>query len=96
MAKQKRVFQTGRGDDHIKRKGLYDYLVTENKNTYTGASLGEWLRMFTHPVVTLYLPKVVIIRAAALQNQQNDLCTQRRLRLAWASAQSDKSHEDSD
>ena len=29
--------------------------------------------------------------AAAWQNQQNDLCTQRRLRSAWASAQSDQS-----
>ena len=29
--------------------------------------------------------------AAAWQNQQNDLCAQRRLRSAWASAQSDQS-----
>ena len=29
--------------------------------------------------------------ATAWQNQQNDLCTQRRLRSAWASAQSDQS-----
>ena len=29
--------------------------------------------------------------ASAWQNQQNDLCTQRRLRSAWASAQSDQS-----
>ena len=29
--------------------------------------------------------------AAPWQNQQNDLCTQRRLRSAWASAQSDQS-----
>ena len=31
------------------------------------------------------------IWSAAWQNQQNDLCAQRRLRTAWASAQSDKS-----
>ena len=30
-------------------------------------------------------------RATAQQNQQNDLCSQRRLRSAWASAQSDQS-----
>ena len=29
--------------------------------------------------------------AAAWQNQQNDLCAQRKLRSAWASAQSDQS-----
>ena len=29
--------------------------------------------------------------AASRQNQQNDLCAQRRLRSAWASAQSDQS-----
>ena len=29
--------------------------------------------------------------AAAWQNQQNDMCVQRRLRTAWASAQSDQS-----
>ena len=32
-----------------------------------------------------------LIRAAAQQNQQNDLCIQRRLRSAWAPAQSDQS-----
>ena len=31
------------------------------------------------------------IWAAAQQNQQNDMCAQRRLRSAWASAQSDQS-----
>ena len=31
------------------------------------------------------------IWAAAWQNQQNDLCTQQRLRSAWVSAQSDPS-----
>ena len=31
------------------------------------------------------------IWAAAWQNQQNGLCAQRRLRSAWASAQSDQS-----
>ena len=31
------------------------------------------------------------IWAASWQNQQNDLCTQQRLRSAWASAQSDQS-----
>ena len=40
-----------------------------------------------------------IIRAAARQNQQNDMCGQQRLRLAWASSQSDQSfrcpHEES-
>ena len=30
-------------------------------------------------------------RATTWQNQQNDLCAQRRLRSAWASAQSDQS-----
>ena len=30
-------------------------------------------------------------RAASCQNQQNDMCAQRRLRSAWASAQSDQS-----
>ena len=29
--------------------------------------------------------------AASWQNQQNDLCAQRRLRSAWVSAQSDQS-----
>ena len=32
-----------------------------------------------------------IIWAASWQNQQNGMCTQRRLRSAWASAQSDQS-----
>ena len=32
----------------------------------------------------------VSIRAASWQNQQNDLCAQRKLRSAWASAQSDQ------
>ena len=40
-----------------------------------------------------------IIRAASWQNQQNGMCAQRRLRSAWASAQSDESircpHEES-
>ena len=40
-----------------------------------------------------------IIWAASRQNQQNGMCTQRRLRSAWASAQSDQSlhcpHEES-
>ena len=31
------------------------------------------------------------IWAASWQNQQNDLCTQQRLRSAWASAKSDQS-----
>ena len=31
------------------------------------------------------------IRAASWQNQQNGMCAQRRLRSAWASAQSDQS-----
>ena len=42
---------------------------------------------------------LLIIWAASWQNQQNDLCTQRRLRSAWASTQSDQSlcclHEES-
>ena len=33
-----------------------------------------------------------VIWAATWQNQQNDLCAQRRLRSAWASTQSDQSH----
>ena len=33
------------------------------------------------------------IRAASWQNLQNDLCTQRRLRSAWAFAQSDQSSQ---
>ena len=43
--------------------------------------------------------KRVNIWTAARQNQQNDMCAQRRLRSAWASAQSDQSllcaHEES-
>ena len=35
--------------------------------------------------------EVSIISSGAWQNQQNDLCTQRRLRLAWASSKSDQS-----
>ena len=34
---------------------------------------------------------VVVIWAAAWQNQQNDMCAQRRLRSVWASAQPDQS-----
>ena len=34
---------------------------------------------------------IMNIWAVALQNQQNDLCALRRLRSAWASAQSDQS-----
>ena len=43
--------------------------------------------------------KTPIIWAASWQNQQNGMCAQRRLRSAWASAQSDQSfrcpHEES-
>ena len=35
--------------------------------------------------------RIVAIWAAAWQNQQNGMCAQQRLRLAWASAQSDQS-----
>ena len=35
--------------------------------------------------------RATILWAAACQNQRNDLCTQQRLRLAWASAQLDQS-----
>ena len=38
----------------------------------------------------LYISFVKDEWAAAQQKQQNDLCTQWRLRLAWASAQSDQ------
>ena len=34
---------------------------------------------------------IMVARAAAWPNQQNDLCAQQRLRSAWASAQSDQS-----
>ena len=34
-----------------------------------------------------------VIWAAAWQNQQNDLCAQRRLRSAWAATQSDQSSQ---
>ena len=37
------------------------------------------------------IPAVTIKWATAQQNQQNDLCAQRRLRSAWASIQSDQS-----
>ena len=39
---------------------------------------------------TLKVMFFVYIWACTWQNQQNDLCTQRRLRSAWASAQSDQ------
>ena len=39
----------------------------------------------------LFLWIVKLIWSSAWQNQQNDLCAQRRLRSAWASAQSDQS-----
>ena len=35
--------------------------------------------------------KTEYIWAASLQNQQNGMCAKRRLRTAWASAQSDQS-----
>ena len=38
-----------------------------------------------------YSVKESFIWAATWQNQQNDMCAQRRLRSAWASAQSDQS-----
>ena len=46
-----------------------------------------------------YYSDSTLLEPPSWQNQQNDLCTQRRLRSAWASAQSDQSlrclHEES-
>ena len=50
-----------------------------------------------YPDLTVRIFRIITIhfciRAASWQNQQNDLCAQRRLRSAWASAQSDQSSQ---
>ena len=49
--------------------------------------------------ISFNCPQIPTIWASSWQNQQNELCAQRRLRSAWASAQSDQSllcpHEES-
>ena len=43
---------------------------------------------FSHQTILMF--PGIVIWAEAWQNQQNNMCTQRKLRSAWASAQSDQ------
>ena len=53
---------------------------------------GAWRGDNNKPVtLVLAATQYIIVGAATGQNQQNDMCTQRRLRSAWASAQTGQS-----
>ena len=47
--------------------------------------------IYSYIRITTYRTKPMESRATSWQNQQNDMCAQRRLRSAWASAQSNQS-----
>ena len=51
----------------------------------------RWIWSFSISLYTNVESREIIIGAGAQQNQHNQLCTQWRLRSAWASAQSDQS-----
>ena len=81
--------------------------VEQQHLNYTILELETWwllhfllsvaVKIEVHCVTKLYVfwgmcsRRVKDIWAASLQNQQNGMCAQRRLRSAWASAQSDES-----
>ena len=50
-----------------------------------------WKCLIFADILSLFIGTIPVIHCAiAWQNQQNDLCAQRNLRSAWASAQSDQ------
>ena len=75
---------------------IFFLLQTEQANLYEQHSL-EILFLVYHTFKTYTLNEATLwefyaeIWASAWQNQQNDICAQRRLRSAWASAESDQS-----
>ena len=73
------------------RLAMYRIQITEYEKSIAWFWLGDSYHLISvHPLThRTKVPFLNIIWAAAWQNQLNDLCTQRRLRSAWASAQSD-------
>ena len=70
--------------------GVWDAVFLRNKlnkNKLTASAETSELKKHTM-LINQYL---IRIWATSWQNQQNGMCTQRRLRSAWASAQSDQS-----
>ena len=72
-------FESSNG--HTKRNQQNLYVIWPTEHCACQSSL--WLCCFCKLFEFIW--------AASWQNQQNDLCAQRRLRSAWASAQSDQS-----
>ena len=74
----------------IRRKKTYCYVarfihIQKKKSVEDCFDVGAIPKIFTEKHM------VKDIWAASWQNQQNGMCAQRRLRSAWASAQSDQS-----
>ena len=77
----------------FRQKFLYVFYAKSEDADQVAQFFTSWVVWYSL-ILPAFLIKILSHQdkwATAWQNQQNDLCTQRRLRSAWASAQSDQS-----